>query len=185
MGFNSGFKGLMKLEFSRQIIEKYSNIKYHKNPSSGYRVVAFGRTDGQTDRQTDRHDQAYFANAHKRGYSVVVVISGVTFVPSLMKNFYLEVGVCAHRQHGDIIRLFVYISFLSRLCFPRFKAKVGRKNFPRLYKVLIKFSFAPQEVYWKEANMLLLLLLLLVLLLLLLLLLLYVLSKVLSSWYFS
>jgi hypothetical protein len=35
----------MKLEFSRQIFEKYSNIKFHENPSSGSRVVPRGRTD--------------------------------------------------------------------------------------------------------------------------------------------
>jgi len=29
MGFNSGFKGLMKRVFSRQIFEKYSNFKFH------------------------------------------------------------------------------------------------------------------------------------------------------------
>jgi len=46
MGFNSGFKGLIKLEFFRQIFEKYSNIKFHENPSSGCRVVpADGRTN--------------------------------------------------------------------------------------------------------------------------------------------
>jgi hypothetical protein len=44
---------LMKLEFSRQNFEKYSNIKFHKNPSSGNRVV--------------RH----FANVHNQtGYTV-------------------------------------------------------------------------------------------------------------------
>ena len=41
---------LMKLEFSRHIFEKYSNIKFHENPSSG-RVVPCGRTD--------RHDGAH------------------------------------------------------------------------------------------------------------------------------
>jgi hypothetical protein len=30
---------LMKLEFSGQILEKYSNIKFHENPSNGSRVV--------------------------------------------------------------------------------------------------------------------------------------------------
>jgi len=40
---------LMKLEFSRQIFKKYSNIKFHENPSSGSRVVARRRTDGRTD----------------------------------------------------------------------------------------------------------------------------------------
>jgi hypothetical protein len=35
----------MKLEFSRQIFEKYSNIKFHENPSNRGRVVPFGRRD--------------------------------------------------------------------------------------------------------------------------------------------
>jgi len=39
----------MKLEFSRQIFEKYSNIKFHKNPNSVRRVVPCGQTDGRTD----------------------------------------------------------------------------------------------------------------------------------------
>jgi len=36
----------MKLELSREILEKKSsNIKFHKNPSGGNRVVTCGRTD--------------------------------------------------------------------------------------------------------------------------------------------
>jgi len=35
----------MKLEFSEQILEKYSNIKFHENPHSGSRVVPYGQTD--------------------------------------------------------------------------------------------------------------------------------------------
>ena len=37
----------MKLEFSQQIFEKSSNVKFHQNPSSESRVVPCGRTDGQ------------------------------------------------------------------------------------------------------------------------------------------
>jgi len=33
---------------SQTSFEKYSNIKFHKNPSSGDRVVPCGRTDPQT-----------------------------------------------------------------------------------------------------------------------------------------
>ena len=44
---------LMKLEIPEQIFEKYSNIKFHENPSSGNRVVPYGRMD--------RHDEA---NSH-------------------------------------------------------------------------------------------------------------------------
>jgi hypothetical protein len=36
-----------KLEFSQQIFEAYSNIKFHENPSSESRAVAGGRTDRQ------------------------------------------------------------------------------------------------------------------------------------------
>ena len=38
-----------KLEFSQQIFEKYSVIKFHESQSSGSRVVPCGRTDGRTD----------------------------------------------------------------------------------------------------------------------------------------
>jgi hypothetical protein len=41
----------MKLDFSRQIFKKYSNTKFHENPSSESRVVPGGR-------QTDGHDEA-------------------------------------------------------------------------------------------------------------------------------
>jgi hypothetical protein len=43
----------MKLDFSEHIFEKYSNIKFHENPSSGSHVVPRRRMDGQTDKQTD------------------------------------------------------------------------------------------------------------------------------------
>jgi hypothetical protein len=43
---------VMKLEFSRQIFEKYSNIEFHEYPSSGSRVVSHGRTDGRTEAHT-------------------------------------------------------------------------------------------------------------------------------------
>jgi len=34
----------MKIEFSRQIFEKYSNVKFRENPCCGSRVVPCGRT---------------------------------------------------------------------------------------------------------------------------------------------
>jgi hypothetical protein len=36
---------LTTLEFSRQVFEKYSNIKFHENPSSGSRVASWGQTE--------------------------------------------------------------------------------------------------------------------------------------------
>jgi len=38
----------MKIEFLLKFVRKYSNIKFHENPSSGSRVVPYERTDGPT-----------------------------------------------------------------------------------------------------------------------------------------
>jgi len=37
----------MKLEFSPMFFEKYINIKFHENPSSGSLVIPYGQTDGR------------------------------------------------------------------------------------------------------------------------------------------
>jgi len=44
---------LTKTQFSRQMFEKYADIKFHENPSGDSRVIPSGQTDGRTDRQTD------------------------------------------------------------------------------------------------------------------------------------
>jgi len=43
------FQILIKLELFRQILEKYSNIKFHDNPFIGSEVLPWGRTDRQDD----------------------------------------------------------------------------------------------------------------------------------------
>jgi hypothetical protein len=48
---------VMKLEFTGQIFEKYSRIKFHGNPSSRSLSCCMW-TDGRTDEQTYRHDEA-------------------------------------------------------------------------------------------------------------------------------
>jgi hypothetical protein len=48
---------LMKYETSRQFSEKFRNIKCHKNPSSGSRVVPCGQTD-QLDEANSRFSQS-------------------------------------------------------------------------------------------------------------------------------
>jgi hypothetical protein len=42
--YSYSYQSLMKLKFSRQIFEKYSNIKFHENPSSWRRVITCGQT---------------------------------------------------------------------------------------------------------------------------------------------
>ena len=40
-----GVKRLIRIEFSRLVFEKYSNMKFHENPSSGGRVIPCGQKD--------------------------------------------------------------------------------------------------------------------------------------------
>jgi hypothetical protein len=48
---------LMKLEFSRQIFEESSNVKFHQNPSIGSRFVVCGQTNGRTDGQEESNSR--------------------------------------------------------------------------------------------------------------------------------
>ena len=71
MGFNSAFKGLIKLRFPWRIPEKYSNMRFHENPSNGSRVVPCGQTERGTAERTNGYDEAssrimlFFTNAPK------------------------------------------------------------------------------------------------------------------------
>jgi hypothetical protein len=62
---------LMKLEFSRQSLEKYSNIKFHEIPSSGSRVVPLGQTDRRTDTAKLIVAFSNFANEHKNFFNIM------------------------------------------------------------------------------------------------------------------
>jgi phosphoheptose isomerase len=42
----------MKIKYSRQSLEKYSNIRFYESLTSGSRVVACGQMGRQTDKQT-------------------------------------------------------------------------------------------------------------------------------------
>jgi hypothetical protein len=55
----------MKIEFSRQIFAKHSNIKFHEKPSSGSRVVPCIRAEGRTDMTKPTVAFRNFANAPK------------------------------------------------------------------------------------------------------------------------
>jgi hypothetical protein len=55
----------MKLEFSRQIFEKYSDIKFLENPPSRSRVVPCGQRDGRMDMTKLTVAFRNFANSSK------------------------------------------------------------------------------------------------------------------------
>jgi hypothetical protein len=57
----------MKPEFSQWIFEKYSNIKFHENPSIGSRVIPCGQTEGHTDMMKLTVAFRKFANVPKKG----------------------------------------------------------------------------------------------------------------------
>jgi len=69
------FLDFNQLEFSQQIFEKYSNIKFHENPYSWFRIAICGRTDSRTEKRTDWQTDMTklivtfrnFANAPKNG----------------------------------------------------------------------------------------------------------------------
>jgi hypothetical protein len=56
----------MKVEFYRRIFEKYPNIKFHENPSSGSGVVLCGRAY--------RHDQANSLRTRQKTDSSVILV---------------------------------------------------------------------------------------------------------------
>jgi hypothetical protein len=55
----------MKLEFSWQLFKKYSNIKLHKDLSSGSQEVPYGQTDRRMDMMTLTVAFCHSANAPK------------------------------------------------------------------------------------------------------------------------
>ena len=85
----------MKLEFSRKISQKSSNIQFHENPSSGRRVVA--------DVQTGRHNEASrfsrfcekrVKNTATENRHVLVVKSKITHIKMSIPNYIVG-------QHGN------------------------------------------------------------------------------------
>jgi hypothetical protein len=54
------------LEFSSQVFEKYSNIKFYENPSIVSQVVPCGQIDRETDKTKLTVTFGNFANAPKK-----------------------------------------------------------------------------------------------------------------------
>ena len=89
---------LMKPDFSRQVFEKYSGIKFHENPSSGSRDVRYGHTHTHTHTHTDMTTLSVacsnFANAPKNW----------SFIGTLF---------CAHIRDNTILKNWTFISSLQ------------------------------------------------------------------------
>jgi hypothetical protein len=66
---------LIKFQYSQQIFEKYSNIKFHENPYSGSRVVWQGRTDAQTNGRTDMTKQTIAFRNFENGSKICTAMS--------------------------------------------------------------------------------------------------------------
>jgi len=82
----------MKLESSRQIFEKYLNIKFHENPSSGSQVAPCGRTDITKLTVTFRN----FANAANKSPQY-------KFLIQIVQRFYSAYIHTARRTNGHNI----------------------------------------------------------------------------------
>jgi hypothetical protein len=61
---NYSWQILLKREFCRQKLEKYSNVKFRENPSSGKWVVRCWRKDGRTDRRVAEQNRHEGTNGH-------------------------------------------------------------------------------------------------------------------------
>jgi len=71
---------LMKFEFSRHFFEKYSNIKFHKNPPSRCRIFyADRRMDEQTDKTKIIVAFRNFENAPKKIMRLMKLCKSMTF----------------------------------------------------------------------------------------------------------
>jgi hypothetical protein len=100
----------MKVEFCRQIFEKYWNITFYKNPSSGTRVVSC--TDERAERKTDMTKLIVafrnFANAPKNALFRPLV----TALPySFTLSFFLKQEILTVL----VSWCYVYITFLFKL----------------------------------------------------------------------
>jgi len=91
----------MKLEFSRHNFEKFSNIKFHKNPSSGSRLDRCGRTDGHYEansRFSQFYECAWKKNTEFQTFYFVCVC-----VFSLVLRSCLDLAEILHRKSVMVI----------------------------------------------------------------------------------
>jgi hypothetical protein len=134
----------MTLEFSRQIFEKNSNIKYYENPYSWNQVVPWGQTDGKRD----GNDEAFrnFANAPK--------------IPSIHEHTKISLGQCKTtwiwwyklRRTGKATRFFRSVGqgrrcvHLEQFSIPLFLSPIVSKV-KRTLHVVLKLSICKPEFF--------------------------------------
>ena len=104
---------LMKPDFSRQVFEKYSGIKFHENPSSGSRDVRYGHTHTHTHThtQTWRRYQSPVAILRMRLKTdhLSVLFSAHTYVTiPFWKTGHLSVVFSTHRCGNVIMKIIIY-----------------------------------------------------------------------------
>jgi hypothetical protein len=141
----------MRLEDSRQIFEKYSNIKFHKILSNGSRVVPCGRTDRQTDMMKLIVIFCNFANAPKITFFVLernealkptrLFCYNLIFYASI--EFFLKKPGCNVQWLETAVRnyMFSFISVsTSSKCIVRTKWKVIFSWIPKLF-LAVSFTF--------------------------------------------
>jgi hypothetical protein len=108
---------LMKLEFSGQIFEKYSNLEFNENPPSGSRVVPYGQTD-MTKRIVAFRNFANVPNNavlvvqlpnYRQSLHITAAMSSLTTTYNTMqrtKRTVYQMGQeCLHHVHNSLLDL--------------------------------------------------------------------------------
>ena len=91
LGFNVMYRYscrvLMKLEYSRQILEKYSNTKFREKSILWESSCLCEQKERERERQTDRHDEVNPLNAELNPISnLLALLGGATIVvPSRLR----------------------------------------------------------------------------------------------------
>jgi hypothetical protein len=102
----------MKIEVSRQIFEKYSNVKFHENPSSGSRVVPRGEKSGRTDKN-DKANVPFIAILRTRlKYSKSK--RSMTHCTEFFYSVYIY--IYTHTHTHTHIYIYIYIRMHKYMC---------------------------------------------------------------------
>jgi hypothetical protein len=87
----------MKRDLLRQIFDKYSNTKFHENPSCGSRVVASGRTDGRHVEANSRFSQ-FGERIYKLKKNTIQKIATVLPIFAHFYEISQQYNACLHQQ---------------------------------------------------------------------------------------